>query len=432
MKGLYYFAVALLFIGCQNLDDADQTERKTFIRFYEGAHSMIAADCKPTDDGGYIIAGTVEVLGDNPKNHMVVIKTSRFGEIVWQLQFENGRSRSISHIDGIGYILVGDGIEFSPNSGDIADLENTSARYIIIGEDGTFDPDHDRSFSTKEKNEQQTLEHIDFKGNAVTTDVDGNLVFLSSRRKPRGLEYATLTGISASTLDTLWYRTYEYLNRDYQNTNSIYRSSDALVWGSSITETTGNFTKSYLVVPRVAMESEFLSSEYFGQNSDQIDIQIRDFKPAASGYVATGTYSETDGSKSNIFFIRVNSQGKFDAESIRFYDSGTPGLLANSSESTLQDAGAGIAPTRDGSHVIVGSTLKGTGTDILLIKVRRSGEVIWQETIGGKSNENVQCVYETSDGGFVLCGTLQDGNSQTGGLSSIFLIKTNSRGKLNN
>ena len=68
-----------------------------------------------------------------------------------------------------------------------------------------------------------------------------------------------------------------------------------------------------------------------------------------------------------------------------------------------------------------------TGKDILLIRVDPNGNLLWHKTFGGNgnSNETVSTVRQTSDGGFLICGTLD-----LAGLKSMFVMKINSNGEL--
>jgi hypothetical protein len=70
------------------------------------------------------------------------------------------------------------------------------------------------------------------------------------------------------------------------------------------------------------------------------------------------------------------------------------------------------------------------GNDIWLIKIDIGGTVQWSRNLGGRSNESVTSIAETADKGLIICGTLTDGSSEIGGLSSIFMIKTDSNGEL--
>jgi hypothetical protein len=87
--------------------------------------------------------------------------------------------------------------------------------------------------------------------------------------------------------------------------------------------------------------------------------------------------------------------------------------------------------TKDG--YVLACTMESTptvgngGKDILLIKLDAFGNLQWKKLIGGAGDETVTSIRETPDGGFLLCGT-----NTINGLSTIMLVKTDSKGDLNN
>jgi hypothetical protein len=66
-----------------------------------------------------------------------------------------------------------------------------------------------------------------------------------------------------------------------------------------------------------------------------------------------------------------------------------------------------VAPTRDGGYVAAGSTYSfGAGSgDAWVLKLNASGNVTWQKTYGGGGVESARAVVPTSDGGYVVAGS---------------------------
>lgn len=97
-----------------------------------------------------------------------------------------------------------------------------------------------------------------------------------------------------------------------------------------------------------------------GETSTQLFLPA-DIQPASSpafGYGVVGTYSQiTDGSKGNIFFLRVDANGTIIPGSDRYFDgigsfNATP---QNKDNSEIVDEGKAIAATSDGGFVLVGT-----------------------------------------------------------------------------
>jgi len=92
------------------------------------------------------------------------------------------------------------------------------------------------------------------------------------------------------------------------------------------------------------------------------------------------------------------------------------------------ETASGIVQTSDGGYIIAGSTWSyGSGAgDFYLIKTDFLGQYQWMKTYGTASDERATCVNKTSDGGYVMCGSTDNG---TGNLD-IYAVKTDASGNL--
>jgi hypothetical protein len=439
MRRFYQSALLLLvFSGCTNLDDAELTKRNSFVRLYESANSFVAGGLSITKDGGYLVGGTIHVAGDSIRSKMVIFKTDKFGQKEWETIINNGIVNAVKEIDTESgesvYYIVGDSVAYNPNSDQIPELQNYVSRLVVL--DGSGEKTLDQVYGRKAANF-----HIDYHASAITLDDKGNIITLGTFKQPGNNEYAVVTAIKLSDYDTAWTQSFSYLNRDYSNTKSLFFDNidDHVIWGTSVKETVGNFSKSYLAIPVINEQSTFLNNNAFGQNEDQIFMRIGDLQRigTSSSFAAIGTHSEADGSNANMFFIKVNAQGNFIANSIVFFDHSNALQaipFADRGLSSVQDTGDALVYTRDGGYVLAGSTINSSNgsRDIWLLKIGSAGTPLWSKTLGGKSNEIVSSIQEAADGSLVIYGTIQDGNSDAGGISSIFIIRTDSKGNLTN
>lgn len=431
MKNLYLIA-SLLFLltACNNLEDATLRERNTFMHFYEGANSYLATSAEIAADG-YIIAGTITLSDPTVDSKIILIKTDFYGQKIWEKIIDGGSASAVK-VTSNGYLIIGDSIEYNVDSDQISNLINNWSRLIEV--DNNKNIVSDISFSQKRFSSGDTS-HIDFHGNAITFNQQGHLITLGTFKIAGSSEFAYVAALDPSSLDTLWQKTYNYINRDYANTKSVfYNTAGNVVWGTSVQTDFANFNRSYVSIPVIKDSSVFVNSDYYGETTDQSFV-IMDMQPSPHGYGVIGTFAQPDGSKSNLFFIRVDHNGNFKKETARYFDgvaSQANEVLSDSTVSTTEDTGNALTSTRDGGYILAGTItttpqLGNGGKDIWLIKVDGTGKPLWNKLIGASTDETVSSIRETADGGFLICGT-----KTLGGLSSIFLFKTDSNGELKN
>lgn len=110
-----------------------------------------------------------------------------------------------------------------------------------------------------------------------------------------------------------------------------------------------------------------------------------------------------------------------------------PALSASAAEwqRVIAGTGAGVAravvATADGGYVVAGRTEAGeTGnSDAWLIKLDAAGETVWERTLGGKGADSANALKATPDGGYVVAGlTRSSGAGETDG----WIVKLDAQG----
>lgn len=93
------------------------------------------------------------------------------------------------------------------------------------------------------------------------------------------------------------------------------------------------------------------------------------------------------------------------------------------------EEGECVQQTSDGGYIICGATTSygAVGEDVLLKKTNSLGSAQWTAVIGGNGTDQGASVKETDDGGFVVCGNT---SSFGAGLRDFYLIKLNSAGNI--
>jgi hypothetical protein len=94
------------------------------------------------------------------------------------------------------------------------------------------------------------------------------------------------------------------------------------------------------------------------------------------------------------------------------------------------DYGNCVRQTSDGGYIICGETSSNElyENDIFLLKLNASGDSVWACRYGGAAAENGYEVIETEDGGYIVAGSTE---SYGNGGKDVYVIKTDSLGGIN-
>jgi len=130
------------------------------------------------------------------------------------------------------------------------------------------------------------------------------------------------------------------------------------------------------------------------------------------GFIIAGLISAADG---NIYIVKTDSSGTI----LWTKSIGGPGW----------EEGYSVFQTQDGGYMICGYTdsFGAGGSDVYLIKLDGSGNLLWSNAYGGAGDEYGNDVRQTSDGGFIIAG---NSNSFGAGDDDVYVIKTDSAGNV--
>jgi hypothetical protein len=422
-----YFLISLVAVcwSCNNIEDVDPSDRKTFIRFFEAARNLNGIYAEPTGDGYIILASEQVSTGVNG----MVIRTDKNGNETGARVYLPGFLPRAMKSGPQGYYITGDRIQFNPSADNLFDLTVTSAmlyRFSLSGDTTSI-----RAYDTAK------VAKTDYHGSSVTTNSNNEIILLGTFKEAKAAAFDRpfIFAIDATSLDTIWSKRYDVLERDYVNAKSVHASKDGeIIWASALLREAGDLSRTFLAVPFVKEGSVFVNNDLFGETTDQ-ELRANDIQPAESpefGYGVVGTYALPTGKQSNVFFIRVDRHGNFIDGSERFFDGelSMDNVAVQQGQSQSEDTGDAITSTRDGGYILAGSLTttvnRGNGgKDIFLIKVDAVGNIMWNKIIGGDGDETVNSIRETDDGGLLVCGS-----NNVSGLSSIFIMKTDAQGEL--
>ncbi len=430
---LAFFVLLLLVFSCKRFEDAVPTSRNTLIHFYGGRLSYEGVKAVEDQDGGYILIGNIHI--NDFVSDLVVIKTNALGQTSWQKVIPSSSASDIKVVSD-GYIITGDSIEYQPNANQISEIVNTRARLLKMDFSQKITIDVIKKDSINIGSVASPVySQIDFHGNAITFDNSGNIILLGSFKSPApgSFQKSYVDGLDPKTGALHWTQLYDLTNRDYVNSSAIHLStSNNLVWATTSERASQSITNAYLSLVCVGVNSIPKANPKYGENSVDHYYTGADIQGSQIAFGVVGTFAKTDGSGSNIYFVRATVTDRTVFMGKATYFDGINPSLADSVASDYQDTGNAIAASQDGSFVLAGSMLStpsigSGGKDILLIKVDPFGNFQWNKLIGGTGDEVASSIAETSDGGFLVCGT-----NTVNGLSTIFLMKAGKDGELKN
>jgi len=113
------------------------------------------------------------------------------------------------------------------------------------------------------------------------------------------------------------------------------------------------------------------------------------------GYIIGGSTNIDSLTTNHCLLIKTDEDGALDWSKILFY--GVDGIIYS------------ISQTSDSGFILTGMTRGINGHfdwDILVVKTDQNGNVQWTKDIGDSTNQSGQSIIETSDHGYILCGSL--------------------------
>jgi len=149
---------------------------------------------------------------------------------------------------------------------------------------------------------------------------------------------------------------------------------------------------------------------FYGGSDKEVGYCVR--QASDGGYIIAG-YTETFGAGEPDFYL------------IRTLPTGDT-LWTRAFGGVEYDYAYSVCEAADSAFVVCGYTNSFDNfNDIYIVKTKYDGDTLWTRTIGGSFHDYAYSIYETSDSGYIICGSTQ---SFGHGASDIYLVKTKSNG----
>ncbi len=161
------------------------------------------------------------------------------------------------------------------------------------------------------------------------------------------------------------------------------------------------------VCPKEEWRGDYKSTP--GVKTECWDIQ----QTTDGGYIIAG-FNESQASSRDAYLLKINDKGKMQWD--KAFGGG------------LYDEACAVQQTTDGGYIIAGWTQSFSSNnklDAWLIKTNQDGAEVWNKTFGGPGNDKVTSVQQTTDGGYIVTGSMKFADIRS---YEVFLIKLDQNG----
>lgn len=398
-----------------------------------GSNSELAKGSITTSDGGYIVVGLTrsndgDVSGFHGGNEddIWVTKLNSVGQLVWQKALGGSSYEGLPVItattDG-GYVVAA---TTNSNDGDVTGNHNGNGIWIVK-------LDGNGNLLWQKSHGSSGGETAD----AITATADGGVVVVGQTASKDGYFISDCTGTLVAILfkldnqgNLVWQKSLGCAPKFYAIQETPDRS--LIVAGSikrgDLSAPTGTYD---IWVVKLTDQGNPIWQKAYGGDKSEYASSIR--VTADGGYVLVGSTEANDPhipdshfDQSNIVVIRLSTSGDLIWQKI----------LGGSSV----DYGRDIIVTPDKGYLVIGDTQSGQlylstggdvsdnhgGDDIWVAKLTESGNLIWQKTFGGSTNDEPVGIMASPDGDYGLAGTTysNDGDvSRNHGFSDFWVVK---------
>ena len=382
-----------------------------------GSDTDFLTSVSQTADGGYIVGGysksnisgdkTENTIGPDGEEDLWILKLDSFGDIEWQKTIgENGMDflTSVAQTSDGGYIVGG---YLYPNA-----TGNITADYWVIklNSVGTVQWQNKIGGNNEDvlKDITQTTDGGYILGGYSWSNATGD----KTENSNGDYDYWVVKLNNSGSIE--WQNTIGGFGRD--QLNAIEQTSDGgyILGGWSRSNISGD--KSENIIGNSGLEDYWIvklnvSGSIQWQNTiggDKADV-LRDIAQTADGgYVLAGhSKSDSSGDKTednhslsdDFWVVKLDSSGDIKWQ--------------NTIGGSLTDLLISVEQTSDGGYILGGQSTSGaTGDktedtlsrDFWIVKVDASGIIEWQNTIGGNKAEVFGSISQTIDDGFILGG----------------------------
>jgi hypothetical protein len=376
-----FFLLSILVVAVGALAQPPDT---LWTRTYGGMGGDIGNDVIQTNDGNFVVTGSISIIGTQPPSHpdVYLSKVDSAGNVIWQRNFGGiylDFGYSVQQTTDNGFIIAGYTIRDNVTNNEDAILIKTDADGNLVWE---------RRFGTIN----------DDRGYCVRQTTDGGYIItgytlIGSTRQAYLLK-------TDSTGNPMWWRTF---------------GSPLWAEGHSVQQTLDG---GYIIAGRIGISSIPYNTDIFLIKTDnQGDLIWQNNYGGNLVEEAFCVLQSLDGG----YVICGSVYGVFSSSDVYILKTDTNGNLVwnHTYGGYSEDEGYCIRQTADDGFIIVGRTNSFfQSSTVYIIKTDDNGHLLWDRTFGDPWESIGLGIVQTRDGGYILTGyTAQTGNGD------IYLIR---------
>ncbi|APY08329.1 hypothetical protein BWZ20_08470 [Winogradskyella sp. J14-2] len=385
-KVIRYCFLVLLLLNCSSDDNSSTNNdgQLTFVKTFGGSKNDSAQSITATSDGGYAILGYTQSNDNDITDKQDesfdywVLKFNANDQLEWQKTYggtADDRGSDIIQTSDGGYAILGYSFSADGDTTENAGLQD----YWIVKLDATGNISWEKSFG---------YQGADSGISMVETNDQGFLVI--------GVLDVTASGGEGNSSRTA----NRHAGGDYWALK--LNNSGNLEWSRYFG---GNFTDS----PYGVVQTDDFGFIIAG-SSDSEDTNI-------SGNI--GTY--------DFWIIKVSASGDL--------------IWEKSFGGSQIDEARAISKTDDGNYIIAGDTRSNDNdisqnkgaADLWLIKISPTGNLIWEQSLGGTNFDVARAIKKSQNNSFLLSGSSRSNDidvSENKGQNDAWILKTDTTGNL--
>ncbi len=362
-----------------------------FERILGTAESEGAADIKATNDGGYILIGSITP----PKEDfpfIYLMKLDVHGKMLWTNTFGDDDGFD----SGVDIIQVSDGGYIA-----LANTENWGAGgsdIMLLKFDSAGEKLWHKTFGTNE----------DESGSEIIQTLDGGYLILGTTFPAGGIGKSTILIKTNADGDKQWEKLFEGTNAN-EGADIIQLSDGAFVFVGFVA--IGEDFQ--LSVVKTNLSGEVSWEKQFGGSNWEKASSIE--QTSDGGFIVSGyTASEGSGARDG-YLVKLNSNGDIN--------------WTKTFGDTHSDSFGDVIQLEDGGYIAVGSSVtiftdEQQFTDIFIVRTDASGNEVWRRLYGKDKSEGAGRIEKADDGGFVILG----GTGSYSKANDIYLLKIDPNG----